>query len=115
MSGIRSLADELRDSIRKERQPQTKEIPTEQPPKDPPKKKAGTLERLLESILNHELTGQEKLLIRLDDRTVFLLKQLKVAKGIDMNKIISYSLQTFLKEHPELTGYIKEHIKTLDL
>lgn len=116
MSGIKSLADELRDSIRKERLPQAKENGTAPAQNTAPKKKqAEPLESLLESILSHELTGQEKLLIRLDDRTVFLLKQLKVAKGIDMNKIISYSLQTFLKEHPELTGYIKEHLKTLDL
>ncbi|MGV6945138.1 hypothetical protein [Sphingobacterium sp. CZ-2] len=115
MSGIKSLADELRDSMRKGKPPQAKEIPTEQPPKDTPKKKAETLEHLFDSILNHELTGRERLLIRLDDKTLFLLKQLKVAKGIDMNKIIAYSLHLFLKTHPEISRYIKEHIKTLDL
>lgn len=113
MSGIRSLADELRDSMRKGKPSQ--EIPSLEPSKDTAKKKTETLECLLESILNHELTGREKLLIRLDDKTLFLLKQLKVAKGIDMNKIIAYSLHLFLKSHPELTQYIKEHIKTLDL
>lgn len=115
MSGIKSLADELRDSMRKGSQPQTKEIPSVEPPKDTPKKKAEALDRLFESILNHELTGREKLLLRLDDKTLFLLKQLKVAKGIDMNKIIAYSLHLFLKTHPEISRYIKEHIKTLDL
>lgn len=115
MSGIKSLADELRDSMRKGSQPQTKEIPSVEPPKDTAKKKTETLERLFESIQNHELTGRERLPIRLDDKTLFLLKQLKVAKGIDMNKIIAYSLHQFLKSHPELTRYIKEHIKTLDL
>lgn len=111
MSGIKSLADELRDSMRKERQPQPKEIPSV----EPLKKKAEALDLLFESILNHELTGREKLLLRLDDKTLFLLKQLKVAKGIDMNKIIAYSLHLFLKTHPEISRYIKEHIKTLDL
>lgn len=115
MSGIKSLADELRDSMRKGKPPQANEIPPAEPPKDTPKKKPETLERLFESIQNHELTGRERLLIRLDDKALFLLKQLKVAKGIDMTKIISYSLHQFLKTHPELTRYIKEHIKTLDL
>ncbi len=115
MSGIKSLADELRDSMRKGKPPQANEIPPVEPPKDTPKKKTETLERLFESIQNHELTGRERLLIRLDDKTLFLLKQLKVAKGIDMTKIISYSLHQFLKTHPELIRYIKEHIKTLDL
>lgn len=116
MSGIKSLADELRDSIRKEKQSGTTDGSPVQENKSIPKKKtAETLEHLFENILSHELTGREKLLIRLDDKTVFLLKQLKVAKGIDMNKFIAYSLHTFLKTHPELTRYIKEHIKTLDL
>ncbi len=115
MSSIKSIADELRDSMRKGNPPQSNEIPPAEPPKDTPKKKTETLERLFENILSHELTGREKLLIRLDDKTLFLLKQLKVVKGIDMNKIISYSLHQFLKTHPELTRYIKEHIKTLDL
>lgn len=115
MSGIKSLADELRDSMRKGKPPQANEIPPAEQAKDTPKKKTETLERLFENILNHELTGREKLLIRLDDKTLFLLKQLKVTKCIDMNKIISYSLHLFLKTHPELIRYIKEHIKTLDL
>ena len=70
MSGIKSLADELRDSIRKGKPPQSYEIPTAEPPKDTPEKKTETLERLFEDILSHELTGREKLLIRLDDKTL---------------------------------------------
>lgn len=114
MSGIKSLADELRDSMRKERRPQTTDPPSVEP-KLTAKKKTETLEHLFESILNHELTGRERLLIRLDDKTIFLLKQLKVAKGIDMNKFIAYSLHLFLNNNPEISQYIKEHIKTLDL
>lgn len=115
MSSIKNLADELRDSMRKGKTLQSNEIPPAESPKDTTEKKTETLERLFEDILSHELNGREKLLIRLDDKTLFLLKQLKVAKGIDMNKIISYSLHQFLKTHPELTRYIKEQIKTLDL
>jgi len=115
MSGIKSLADELRDSMRKGKPPQANEIPSAELRKDTQKKKTEALDHLFESIQNHELTGRERLLIRLDDKTLFLLKQLKVAKGIDMTKIISYSLYQFLKTYPELTRYIKEHIKTLDL
>ena len=115
MSGIKSLADELRDSMRKGKPPQAKEISPAEQTKDTPKKKTETLERLFESIQNHELTGRERLLIRLDDKTLFLLKKLNVAKDINMTKIMSFSLHQFLKTHPELTRYIKEHIKTLDL
>lgn len=115
MSGIKSLADELRDSIRKDKQSGVMDATPIADKGNAKKKTVEPLEHLFEKILSHELTGREKLLIRLDDRTVFLLKQLKVAKGIDMNKIISYSLHAFLKEHPGLTRYIKEHLKILDL
>ena len=117
MSGIKSLADELRDSIRNG-PPKTETGPAKPIRKGStgsPKKDPVAPDRLFENILSFKLQGKEKLLIRLDDKTVFLLKQLKVAKGIDMNKVIAYSLHIFLKNHPELTRYIKEHIKTLDL
>src|SRR5690606_5887392 len=110
MSGIKSLADELRDSMRKGKPPQAKEITPAEQTKDTPKKKTETLERLFENILNHGLTGRDKLLIRVGVKPRFLLEQLTATKGIDMNKIISYSLHHFPKAHPALTRYIKEHI-----
>lgn len=121
MTGIKSLADELRETIKKDSatgQNDVKEIPPAKKSASakPSKKSADTtLETLFESILAYELAGQEKLLIRLDDRTVFLLKQLKIAKSIDMNKLIAYSLQDFLHKHPELIQYVKENIKTIEL
>jgi hypothetical protein len=44
-----------------------------------------------------------------------MLKQLKVTKGIDMNKLIAYSLDTFFKERPELINYIKASLQTIEL
>jgi hypothetical protein len=121
MSQIKTLADELRETIKKDGHPDkeiadgmstVKQKPKNKLTKKPPDIK---LDTLFESILTFELTGREKLLIRLDDRTVFLLKQLKIAKAIDMNKLIAFSLQHFLSTHPELIEYVKENIKTIDL
>lgn len=121
MSGIKSLADELREKIKNDGD--NKPVDRTKPPVDGrakqkkirPKVVSPSLEELLETILSYELNGKEKLLIRLDDRTVFLLKQLKIAKSIDMNKLIAFSLQYFLAQHPELIQYIKENIKTIEL
>jgi hypothetical protein len=121
MTGIKSLADELRETIKKDGNSghcdPAKTLPAKRSHLTKPAKKATntTLETLFESILAYELAGKEKLLIRLDDRTVFLLKQLKIAKAIDMNKLIAYSLQDFLHTHPELIQYVKENIKTIEL
>jgi hypothetical protein len=120
MTGIKSLADELRETIKNDgtrHNDLNETIPAKRSTLTKSANKAvdTTLETLFESILAYELAGKEKLLIRLDDRTVFLLKQLKVAKAIDMNKLIAYSLQDFLRQHPELIQYIKENLKTIEL
>ena len=131
MTAIRSLADELREKMRQEASGETnvpaapKEIPEQhkaiQQPvkkkagKPPPEKTPPSLDILFEQLTAFELTGNEKLLIRLDNRTVFLLKQLKVAKSIDMNKLIAYSVQTFFEARPELIDYIKTSLQTIKL
>jgi len=129
MTKIRSLADELREKMRQ--QPGNEEPETEkqsQPNADkqnkavkkragkpPPEKPSTELENLFAELTAYELTGNEKLLIRLDGRTVFMLKQLKVTKSIDMNKLIAYSLDSFFKERPELINYIKASLQTIEL
>ncbi|WP_158826951.1 hypothetical protein [Mucilaginibacter lacusdianchii] len=129
MTAIRSMADELREKMRQlpateNSEPIPNDLVSGEPASKPVKKKAGKpppekppaqMEALLAELTNYELTGNEKLLIRLDNRTVFLLKQLKVAKGIDMNKLIAYSLDIFFKERPELITYIKATLQTIDL
>lgn len=120
MSQIKSLADELRATIKKDGHTDlnnSSKIPRKKAKQEVKSKDTldPSLEKLFANILAYELTGTEKLLIRLDDRTVFLLKQLKIAKAIDMNKFIAYSLQDFLRNHSELIQYIKENIKTIEL
>ncbi len=130
MTAIRSLADELREKMRQqapgaespgsEKQNQIQETGQEnavrkKSGKPPPEKRPPGLETLLAELTAYDLTGNEKLLIRLDSRIVFMLKQLKVTKGIDMNKLIAYSLDTFFKERPELINYIKASLQTIEL
>jgi hypothetical protein len=130
MTTIRSLADELREKMRQNASG-PEQIEPEPPPEtkaaDPQKggrKKAGTpppgqagleLETLFAELAAYELIGNEKLLIRLDGRTCFLLKQLKIAKGVDMNKLIAFAVDAFFKERPELISYIKTSLQTIEL
>src|ERR1700744_1211319 len=129
MTAIRSLADELREKMRRqpgaekpepEKQTHAQAASQNKPVKKkagkpPPEKSPTELETLFAELTAYELTGNEKLLIRLDGRTVFMLKQLKVTKGIDMNKLIAYSLDAFFKERPELINYIKASLQTIEL
>lgn len=118
-AGIKTLADEIRENIKKNVKDGQKKsppigIPTKQKSREG-KSRTDPLDQLFESILSYELNGSEKMLIRLDERTVFLLKQLKIAKGIDMNKLIAYSLKDFLVRHAGIIQYIKENIKTIEI
>lgn len=129
MTAIRSLADELREKMRQqpgvekpetEKQNQAQSADQDKPVKKkagkpPPEKPSTDLETLFAELTAYELTGNEKLLIRLENRTVFMLKQLKVTKSIDMNKLIAYSLDAFFKERPELINYIKASLQTIEL
>ncbi|MFD2964370.1 MULTISPECIES: hypothetical protein [Olivibacter] len=121
MNQIKSLADELRETIKKDdgakkgNPSKTTLVKKNNHSRQERKPADASLESLFENILAFDLTGKEKLLIRLDDRTIFLLKQLKIAKAIDMNKLIAYSLKDFLDRHTELIQYIKENIKTIEL
>lgn len=113
MDSIKTLADELREAIKTENNSDSRVSKLNRPSRSAKANKE--IDPLFEEILSHKLIGKEKLLIRLDDRTIFFLKQLKVSKGIDMNKIISYSLQYFLKNHPQIAQYIKDSLKNIDL
>jgi len=126
MTAIRSLADELREKMRQDAAAgadeksggeATAERGTGKKKKagKPPPGVNGDLETLLTELSGFALNGNEKLLIRLDNRTVFLLKQLKVSRSIDMNKLIAYSVDAFFKSHPELIEFIRSTLQTIEL
>lgn len=119
MTSIKSLADELREKIRLQ-DTENAVTPKENPPEKTKKPSSvKEIDKEISSLFNaldaYELCGSDKMLIRLDTRTTNLLKQLKLAKGIDMNKFIAYSLQIFLEQRPWLSFYIKETLKNTDL
>ncbi|MGO3267405.1 MAG: hypothetical protein ACTIK3_12015 [Sphingobacteriaceae bacterium] len=119
MNQIKSLADQLREKLRTGEtanspdavaQPLPKE-PSR--PKKPPKqgidpKKADAFFAAIEAF-RPELT--EKSMIRVDARTLQLLKRMKLAKGVDMNRFIVYALHQYLGQHPWLPEHIQETLK----
>ncbi|SDF11780.1 hypothetical protein SAMN05216464_11321 [Mucilaginibacter pineti] len=125
MSGIKSLADELREKIRSETAGKT---PPPDQAKDPPAagRKAGRKSvpggiaeeqatKFFNAIESFSYNGTEKSLIRVDTKTMNLLKRIKLAKGIDMNRFIVYSLHHLISQHPWLAAHIQETLKNTDL
>jgi len=121
MSQIKSLAEQLKSKLEEQ-----KGIPLIHGVEDKPSqsedgkpnnpheaKEAKKIAAFLSALQDFNMDGQEKILIRLDKRTVAQLKQLKVATNIEMIRVIAFALQQFLKSHPWLNSYISQTLKQM--
>ncbi|MEN5057143.1 hypothetical protein [Sphingobacterium kitahiroshimense] len=125
MNEIKSLADQLREKLRSGEpemaQPKEQKRIVKPPPvekrKKPPKAAAdeARVQAFFQALESFQLEATEKSLIRVDSRTMNLLKRIKLAKGIDMNRFIVYSLHQYLAQHPWLAAHIQETLKKTEL
>ena len=60
-------------------------------------------------------SGEQKSMIRVDARTMKLLRHLKLVRGVEMNKVIVFALHQMLARHPWLVNYIQDSLKNPDL
>jgi predicted HicB family RNase H-like nuclease len=124
MNEIKSLADQLREQLRTGENPKpaspkqkdsqgtgtkrTKKAP--EPSVDPQKAEA-----FFRAIEEFRIETSEKSMIRVDLRTMNLLKHMKLANGVDMNRFIVYALHQYLGQHPWLPKHIQEILKNSEL
>jgi hypothetical protein len=121
MSQIKSLAQQLKSKLEEQKGlPVTKDVEKipiqkgrEKPDDREPDREAKKISAFLASLRDFNMDGQEKILIRLDKRTVAQLKQLKAATNIEMIRVIAFALQNFLKSHPWLNDYISQTLKQM--
>ncbi|KRT17746.1 hypothetical protein ASU31_00155 [Pedobacter ginsenosidimutans] len=121
MSQIKSLAQQLKHKLEEqkgvpiiddaEKTPVQKE--RQQPEDKESAREAKKIAAFLSALREFNMDGQEKILIRLDKRTIAQLKQLKVATNIEMIRVIAFALQNFLKSNPWLNDYISEKLKQM--
>jgi hypothetical protein len=121
MSEIKSLADQLKTRLEEQKglsgkypgshaegKPGRNETKAKTVAVDPRR-----LASFLSSLKEFNMDGQEKILIRIDKRTMSKLRQLKTASNIDMSRVIVFSLYHFLKSHPWLNEYISQTLKNM--
>jgi len=121
MSEIKSLADQLKSRLEQQRglseSPPVKPEIEKSNVKDSEIKKpvvdSKRLKSFLSALREFNMDGQEKILIRIDKRTMSKLRQLKTASNIDMSRVIVFSLDRFLKSHPWLNEYISQTLKNM--
>ncbi|MGA9650299.1 hypothetical protein [Pedobacter sp.] len=121
MSQIKSLAQQLKSKLEEQKgEPLIKDAgksPVQKEREKPDDRYLATdakkISALLSALRDFNMDGQEKILIRLDKRTVAQLKQLKAATNLEMNRVIAFALQKFLKSHPWLNDYISQTLKQM--
>ncbi|MCA5006140.1 hypothetical protein [Sphingobacterium bovistauri] len=124
MLEIKTLADQLREKLRTadtedkrlekaENLLQKEAIPSKnKTPISPDQQKVDAFFKAIEEF---KLEATEKSMIRVDSRTINLLKRMKLAKEIDMNRFIVYALHQYISQHPWLPKHIQEILKNTDL
>ncbi|MCX3265643.1 hypothetical protein [Pedobacter agri] len=121
MSQIKSLAEQLKYKLEEQRgvdvTKDADDLPAHQVMEKPEREVTATeakrIAAFLSMLQDFNMDGQEKMLIRLDKRTVAQLKQLKVATNIDMTRVIAFALHHFLKSYPWLNNYISQTLKQM--
>jgi len=114
---IKTLADEIRKSIRP---PEI--MPTNKDPvagaKGAGKEGKGIRKELeiINLIRAFDCSGNTHMLHpRLNNRTVQLLNRLKLASGLDMNRVIAFALHSLFEQHPEIKKFIKTSLENFEL
>lgn len=120
MSKIKSLAEQLKSKLEEQKViavklADSKTIETSVPKKvgakqsvDPQK-----LSRFIKTLHDFPMDGQEKILIRIDKRSMGMLRGFKAVSNVDMTRVIVFSLHQFLKSHPWLNEYISQTLNTM--
>ncbi len=106
MAKITSLADEIRSRIAQ---------PPEPAAASPATKKPATSEaEILQQLKAYDNADHKTLVhVRFDKQTVRTLNQLKLATGIDVTRLVAYSVRSLFDQHPELKNIIKQFMQNL--
>jgi hypothetical protein len=112
MNQIKTLADQLRDRMAKPDIP----LPEEKPVI---KKKTGKPEiipPIIEQLRAHDLTGHKSMVhVRFDSQTAQVLHNFKMATGVEVTRLICYSVKQLLDQNPEIKSIVKQYIQKLEL
>jgi hypothetical protein len=103
MNEIKSLADQLRSNINQQESPKEKH-------------RLSPVPEILQRIRRYDNRDHKSLMhIRFDADTLKMLGQFKMATGVDITKLVAFSVHHLIEAHPELKTIIKEFIQQLQL
>lgn len=108
MSEIKSLADQLRNSLSADVKLPVRPVVSKAKAKPPPE--------ILRQILAYDSSGNKSMVhAKLDAETAKLLGHFKMASGVDNIKLVAFAVRHLFATQPELKTYIKNFIQNLEL
>ena len=70
---------------------------------------------ILDRIKAYDKTGDKSLVhVRIDDAMVLLLNQLKLATGLEIQKMVAFAISEMIRQHPELRTIVKQFLQKLN-
>ncbi len=112
MSEIRSLADQLRSRIAGN----GTEAPVRSPPEKKKTKDPEADVAILDLLRAYDLTGHKSMVhVRFEGPTAQMLQHLKLATGIEVNKVVGYAVRQFIEQHPELRTIVKQYLEKIEI
>lgn len=107
MENMKSLADQLRKELVKPESAKSKSKKKETPK---------TEYAILQAILAYDSSENNHMVhSRFDAGTLRLMNHFKMATGVDVSKLVAFSVKKLFDTHPDLKKIIKEFMQNTDL
>ena len=111
MNEIKTLADQLRSKMIKPDTPE-RSVKAE-------KKEAGKpqdIPQIVETLRAYDVSNHKTLIhARVDAQTAQMIHHLKIATGVEVTRLICFSIRQLFEQHPELKSVIKAHLENFDI
>ena len=108
---MKTLADQLRSKMVKPDTPVKAKSPARKKNDQP-----AEIPQIIELLRDFDINGNKTLVhARFDPKTAQMLHHFKMATGIEVTRLICYSVRLLLDKHPEIKTIIKEHLQQFEL
>lgn len=111
MNEIKTLADQLRSRMAKPDTPEKTVKPEKKKAAKPP-----DIPAIVEQLRTLDVRNNKTLIhARVDSQTAQLIHHLKTATGIEVTRLICFSIRHLFDTYPELKSLIKDHLEQFEL
>lgn len=111
MNEIKTLADQLRTRMAKPDIP-----PKAEKVKKPKDAKPPGVPEIIEMLRALDVSNNKTLIhARVDAQTAQMIHHLKIATGIEVTRLICYSIRHLFEQYPQLRTIIKDHLDKFEI